>query len=310
MLTYEERARALWQSLSLADKQRVHGFLTIDGSTGWKFDPDKIADLCESCPEIPFALRAMIVTDGRNAAPNESSDDCLTRLYVLFEHLENIARTISNRFGDDVPEGAYEQVKSRLSKGARLGGWKAVPISTIKQIIDLYAFNTTITPPDPAGAIGEETGQETLRMLWEAAKLWCAPRDCGRVQRLLSTVEKELTDNLKPIIKEEAVLADDAEVSVAALKRDLKTATSKTEHVSRQLETAKSPKKIQGLEMKFSILETKRRDLCQRLQVQEAKAKYLRWGGRPLGRFDPFDEIQKAILEPEETDDCTVDAQD
>lgn len=299
MLTYEERARALWQSLSLADKQRVHGFLTIDGSTGWKFDPDKIADLCEAYPEIPFALRAMIVTDGRTAAPNESSDDCLTRLCALFENLDKIARTIPNRFGEGVPEDAYKQVKA-----AGLRGWNGVPMATITQIIDLYAFNTTITPPDPDGAIGEETGQETLRMLWEATKLWCAPRDCGRVQRLLSTVEKELPDDLKPIIKEEAGLADDAEMSVAALKRDLKTAASKTEDVSRQLEMAKSPKKIRGLESKFSILNTKRRDLCQRLQVQEANAKYLRWGGRPLGRFDPFDEIQKAILESDETDDA------
>lgn len=310
MLTYEERARALWQSLSLADKQRVHGFLTIDGSTGWKFDPDKIADLCEAYPEIPFALRAMIFTDGRTAAPNESSDDCLTRLCALFKNLDKIARTISNRFGEDVPEHVYEQVKSRVIKSARLGGWKAVPVSTIKQIINLYTFNTTITPPDRNKATGKKTGQETSRMLWEAAKLWRAPRDCGRVQRLLSMVEEELPDNLKPIVKEEAVLADDAEVRVAALKRDLETATGKTEDVSRQLETTKSPKTIRGLEKKFSILDTKRRDLCQRLQVQEAKAKYLRWGGRPLGRFDPFDGIQKKILEPEETDDCTVDAQD
>lgn len=310
MPTYGERARVLWQSLSLADKRRIHGFLTIDGSVSWKFDAQTIADLCESHPEIPFALQAMIATDEHTAGPNDTSNDCLARLSEMFEHAENVARTVSNRFGEVVTEDAYKQIHFRLSKAGRRKGWKAVPLATIIQIIDLYTFNVTIAPPGPNGAPGEETRQDNLEVLWERAKLWSAPRDCGRLQRLLSAIEKELPDNMKPIIRESATLADKADARAAALQDKLAGATSKMDHISRQREKATAEKEIQSLGDKLSQWDRTRRRLCEDLQVQEAKAKYLRWGGRPLGRFDPFDDIQKAMLDFQATEDDTAIPED
>lgn len=310
MPTYEERARALWRSLSPADKQRIHGFLTIDGNASWKFGAETVADLCESRPEIPFALRAMVATDKRKAGPNESSDDCLARVSEILGHAEVVARTVSNRFGEVVSEDAYKEIHFRLIQAGRRKGWKAVPVATIMQIIDLYAFNTTITPPDPDEALGDETRGESLRMLWERAKLWSAPRDCGRLQRLLSALEKELPDNMKPMIKERDALADEAAARVAVLKDDLENATSRMDQVSRRLENAKGAKEIQSLGDKLSGWDKTRRRLSEQLLVQEAKSKYLRWGGRPLGRFDPFDEIQKTIQDFQETEDDTAITQD
>lgn len=310
MPTYEERARALWQSLSPADKKRIHGFLTIDSSASWNFDAKKLADLCESRPEIPFALRAMVATDKRNAGPNESSDDCLARVSQVFEHAETVARTVPNRFGEAVPEDAYKQIQSRLVQGRRLRSWKAVPLATITQIIDLYAFNTTITPPDSDEAPGDETREEDLRLLWERAKLWSAPRDCGRLQHMLSAIEKELPAVMRPMIKEWDTLAEGAQTLVADLKGDLESGRRNAEHISRQLEEATATDEVMYFKNKLSKWDRKRRYLCEKLQVQEAKAKYLRWGGRPLGRFDPFDDIQQAILDHQQTDDDAATTQD
>lgn len=310
MPTYEERARALWQSLSPADKQRIHGFLTIDGTASWKFDAEKVADLCESRPEIPLALRAMVATDKRKAGPSESSDDCLARASEVLGHAEVVARTVCNRFGEVVSEDAYRDIHSRLIQAGRRKGWKAVPLATIMQIIDLYAFNTTITPPDSDEELGDETREGNLRLLWERAKLWSAPRDCGRLQRLLRTIEIELPDNMKPMVKERDALADEAKARVAVLKDDLENATSRMDQLSRRLENAKGAKKIQSLRDKLSRWDRTRRHLCEQLQVQEAKSKYLRWGGRPLGRFDPFDEIQKTIRDFQEAEDDTSITQD
>lgn len=312
MPTYGERARALWQSLTPADKQRIHGFLTLDGSASWRFDAEKLADLCESHPEIPLALRAVVATDKRKAGPNESSDDCLARVSRVFELAETVARTIPNRFGEVVTEEAYKEIHFKLVQAGRRNGWKAVPLATIMQIIDLYTLNITITPPppDPYEALGEETREEKLRKLWEAAKLWSAPRDCGRLQRLLGTIEKDLPDNMKPIVKERDALADEAEAHVVALRDDLEEATSEIDGLSRRLENAKAAKEIQSVRDKLSICDRTRRSLCEDLQVQEAKSKYLRWGGRPLGRFDPFDDIRQAFLDGQQTDGDAATAQD
>lgn len=143
----------------------------------------------------------MITTDERPASPNGTPKDCLARLSEMFEHAENVARTVSNRFGATVTEDAYKQIHFKLVKAGRRKGWRAVPLATIKQIIDLYTANITIAPPDPNEASGDETQQNNLEVLWERAKLWGAPRDCGGLQRLLSTIEKELPDNMKPIIR-------------------------------------------------------------------------------------------------------------
>ncbi|KAJ0110047.1 hypothetical protein J7T55_014850 [Diaporthe amygdali] len=302
MPTYAERARALWRSLSAADKQRVYGFLTVDGNAGWKFDSENVAELCEAHPEIPFALRAMIAAD-RGAASNRNSDVCLGRASEIFEHAEVVARTVDNRFGEALPKDAYKDVQARLIKRGKLRGWQAVPVETIKQIIDLYAFNATNTPPDPDGAHGGEFVQEKLRMLWERGKLWCAPQDCGRVQRLLDRVEGELPSNMKPTIKEEDYLAKEEEASVALFKRDLESAKHKAARLGRQKENVAAANEIRCLEDKLSRWERTRRRLCEDLQVHEAKAKYLRWGGRPLGRFDPFDEIQQAFQDIQTKDD-------
>lgn len=156
MPTYEERAKVFWQSLSPAEKKRIHGFLTIDGSTSWRFDAGKIAKLCESHPEIPLALRAMIPADKRKASPSDNSGNCLARAAQVFQHAEVVARTIPNRFGEAVPEDAYKRIKARLVRERRVRDWKAVPLATIMQIIDVYAFNTTITPPDPDETLDEE----------------------------------------------------------------------------------------------------------------------------------------------------------
>ncbi|KAI7784440.1 hypothetical protein LA080_009939 [Diaporthe eres] len=310
MPTYEERARALWQSLSPADKQRIHGFLMIDGNASWKFNAEKVADLCESRPKIPFALRAMVATDKRKAGPNESSDDCLARASEVLRHAEVVARTVSNCFGEVVTEDAYRDIHFRLIQAGRRKGWKAVPVATIMQTIDLYAFNTTITPPDPDEALDDETREENLRLLWERAKLWSAPRDCSRLQNLLNTIEKELPAVMRPKIKEDGNLVEEADTLVADLKRDLENGRRNADHISRQLEEATSTNEIIYFENKLSKWDRKRRHLCENLKVQEAKAKYLRWGGRPLGRFDPFDDIQQAILKCRQTDGDIATPQD
>lgn len=309
MPTYEERAKVFWQSLSPADKKRIHGFLTIDGSASWRFDADKVAKLCESHPEIPFALRAMIPTDKRKAGPSENSDNCLARAAQVFQHAEAVARTVPNRFGEAVPEDAYKQIQSGLvqGRGRGLRGWNAVPLATIMQIIDLYAFNTTITPPDSDETLEKEPREEKLKIFWEAAKRWGAPRDCGRLQLLLSTIERELPANLKPTIKEEDTLAERAEELVAYFRGDLENRRTNADHVLRQLEDATAANDISYLENKLSILNRRMRYICEKLQVQEARAKYLRWGGRPPGHYDPFDELQKGILDFEaEHDEATI----
>lgn len=97
---------------------------------------------------------------------------------------------------------------------------------------------------------------------------------------------------------------------MAALQDDLAEAKSKTDHISRQRKNATAVKELQSLGDKLSRWDRTRRRLCEDLRVQEAKAKYVRWGGRPLGRFDPFDEIQKAILDFQATEDDTAVSED
>lgn len=310
MPKYGERARAFWRSLSPADKKRIHGFLTIDGSASWKFDADKIADLCESHPEIPFALRAMIVTDNLTAGPNQNSDECVARAAQVLEHAEIVARPIPNRFGEVAPKDVYKRIQTWLIKGRRVRGWGGVPLVTITKIVDLYAFNATITPPSVDETIGEGTREGNLRMLWEGAKLWSAPRDCGRIQCLLSMIERELPHSMKPVIKGEDALADEAVARVAALKDELDDATSRMDQISQRLKTAASASEIQSLEDKLSSWDGTRGNLCEKIQTQEARAKYLRWGGRPLGHFDPCIEPQKRILDLEAEQDDTAITQD
>ncbi|KAL1854015.1 hypothetical protein Daus18300_011605 [Diaporthe australafricana] len=309
MPTYAEHARALWQSLSPADKQRIHKILTIDGNVGWKFD--KVAELCESHPEIPLALRAMTNTgnaDKRKASPNQSSDECLARASQVLEHAETMARTIDNRFGEAVPEDIYGDIQGKLVGGRKLKGWNAVPVETLTQIIDLYAFNTTTTPPNTNEVPGEEVRQDNARKLWEAAKFWCAPRDCGRAQRLLARIERELPSSMKSIIKEENNLSKIAETAVGAFERDLESNGDKVDRVLRQMDylTATNDPKIDytaqasTMEDKLSRWDRTRRELCEKLQTHEMKAKYLRWGGRPLGRFDPFEDLGQALMDADD----------
>lgn len=310
MPTYGERARVFWRSLSPADRKRIHGFLAIDGSASWKFDADKIADLCESHPEIPFALRAMIPTGKFTASPNENSDDCVARAAQVLEHAEIVSRSIPNRFGEVVPQDVYKRIQTWLVKGRRVRGWRGVPLATITKIVDFYAFSATITPPGVHETIGEGTRAGNLRMLWEGAKFWSAPRDCGRIQCLLSMIEREVPHSMKPVIKEEHTLADKAAARVAALKDELEDATSRMDQVSQRLKTATSAREIQNLEDKLSSWDRTRRDLCERIQIQEARAKYLRWGGRPLGHFDPSIELQKRVLDLEAEQDDTAITRD
>ncbi|KAK7698296.1 hypothetical protein SLS64_012661 [Diaporthe eres] len=279
---------ALWQSLSPADKRRILGFLTIDGTASWKFDAEKVADLCESRPEIPFALRAMVATDKRKAGPNESSDDCLARASEVLGHAEIVARTVSNRFGEVVTEDAYRDIHFRLIQAGRRKGWKAVPVATIMQIIDLYAFNTTITPPDSDEELGDETREENLRLLWERAKLWSAPRDCSRLQNLLNTIEKELPAVMRPKIKEDGTLVEEADTLVADLKRDLENGRRNADHISRQLEEATSTNEIIYFENKLSKWDRKEATSLRKPPGSRGKSQVSAMGRTSPGTLRPF----------------------